>query len=112
MPWTKEQLRLKCRELGIPQRDPFGAPRFVVMGQELKRLMGLSWQHELYGDHAAKMSQALQQQKPRNADLCPCGKEHRHNIPRTIRSTYGFGFSVTYYCSNACKSRAAQQDSR
>jgi hypothetical protein len=113
MAWTKEQFRLQRRELGVPERDPFGHPRFIAMGQELKRSMELPWPHDLYRDPAAaQMSQALQQQKLRNEDLCICGKEHRQLWPRTTRSTYGHGFNVAYYCSNACKSRAAQQDSR
>ena len=111
MPWTKERLRLKRRELGTPERDPFGALRFVVMGQELKRLMEsprLDWAANLYGP--AQMSQALQQQELRSEDLCTCGKEHRRLWPRTRHSEYGHGFNVMYYCSDACKSKAVRQE--
>jgi hypothetical protein len=37
MAWTKEQLRQKRRALGIPERDPFSAPRFIAMGEEPDR---------------------------------------------------------------------------
>lgn len=96
--------------------DYDATPKALARGKELRemeQLPVLPWPRELYRDHSGlQMSQTLTQQKPRKDSLCVCGKEHRQNIPRTIRSTYGFGFSVTYYCSNACKSRAAQQDSR
>ena len=111
MPWTKVQLRLKRRELGTPERDPFAAPRFVVMGQELKWLMELPSPHDLYSNCMSwQMSQAIQQQKLRSEDLCTCGKEHRRLWPRTRHSEYGHGFNVMYYCSDACKSKAVRQE--
>ncbi len=78
------------------------------------RVPDLSWPHNLFADatNMVLMAQAMQQQTPRNDALCTCGKEHRHLVPRTVKSMYGNGFNVTYYCSNSCKSRAAQQDSR
>ena len=93
--------------------DPIYQARFRIVGELLKRLMdtpALPWPRDLYRDCTGLMAQPLQQQTPRNDALSICGKEHRQNIPRTIRSTYGHGFSVTYYCSNSCKSRAAQQE--
>jgi hypothetical protein len=98
------------------ETDGFNIPRLVAMGQEVKRLMMepvlmLPWPQNLFAQQAA-MSQTLQQLKPRTDAQCICGKEHRQLWPRTVRSTYGHGFNVTYYCSNACKTRAAQQDSR
>ena len=93
------------------ETDGFNSPRLVAMGRELKRLMELQvlpWPHNLYGP--AMMSQSLQQQKPRNEAQCICGKDHRQNIPWTRKSLYGNGFSVAYFCSSTCKSRAAREN--
>lgn len=89
------------------EHDFTALPRYRVMGEELRRMMQepLAWPADLY----SQMAQPLTQQKPRNDDLCLCGKEHRRLWPRTVRSTYGYGFNVFYYCSNACKSRAVKE---
>lgn len=114
--YWRERVQLKRIRRGLePTVDFAHAERFRVIGEELRRMMNepvpmLPWPHNLFGP--IMMSQPLQQQKPRNDALCICGKGHRQLWPRTTKSTYGHGFNVTYYCSNACKTRAAQQDSR
>jgi hypothetical protein len=55
--------------------------------------------------------QGMQHQKlPDPSTYCACGKEHRRFYPRTQRSTYGRGFNVTYFCSNACKGSVVKKD--
>jgi hypothetical protein len=118
----RAQHRRERELIGVPLRsyaDFAHNPVFVQRGNEMQAMIlepvpMLPWPLNLFADADNKVlqAQALQQQTPRNDALCICGKEHRQLYPRTVKSTYGHGFSVTYYCSNACKTRAAQQDSR
>jgi hypothetical protein len=68
----------------------------------------LPWPRDLYRDYPAAMAQPPQRQKLMADDLCPCGRAHRHLFPRTTRSTYGRGWHVAYFCSDACKGRAVR----
>jgi hypothetical protein len=108
-----EYFRRLRRALGVPERDPFSASKFVKRGFELQRLEQLSWPKNMFGDYASiseLMAEAveLSGQGADNTDSvspCGCQREHNHSLSQTIHNPYGRGFGAVYFWSNACKSK-------
>ena len=63
------------------ERDPVDAPRFKVIGEQLRTLMALpmlDWPVDLFPGSTKLMAQAMQHQKLTDpSTYCACGKEHR-----------------------------------
>jgi hypothetical protein len=116
MPMSKhdaECFRQRRRALGIPEREPFSAPKFLQRAVELRRLEQLPWPSNLLGvpvsiaELMAEAAQLSAQTDGNRGDVCPCGcrREHKHNVSQTQRNPYGRGFDVMYFWSDACKAR-------
>lgn len=113
--WRREHGMIKGRA-----HDPLPSEAELQRrGQELAALMmaplpRLNWPSDLFSQKAM-MAQALQQQSLRADDVCSweaCGRAHRQNIPMTIPSPYGHGFSVRYFCCDAHKSEHVKKHGR
>lgn len=107
-----EYFRRRRRSLGIPEREPFSAAKYVKRGLELKGLEQLPWPTDIFGDPvsiAELMAEAAELSGPRRCrdNVCPCGcrREHKNNVSQTIRSPYGHSFNVIYFWSSVCKSK-------
>ena len=108
-----EYFRQRRRAQGIPGRDPFSSGRFLQRAVELRRLEHLPWPKNLFGETAAiaelvAEAAQLSDQASANPDTaCPCGcrREHKHNVPQTLRNPYGRRFDVLYFRSEACQSK-------
>jgi hypothetical protein len=111
-----EYFRQRRRAQGIPARDPFSAPSFQQRAAELQRMEQLPWPRNLFGELASIAE--LMAESPHageNADgacSCGCRKEHKHNVPQTLRNPYGRGFDVIYFRSEACKNTWNQEGRR
>lgn len=82
------------------------------LGAELRHLGELPWPRNLFGQSATiaeLMAEAAQfrQEARFSDDLCPCGcrREHKHRVSQTLRNPYGRGYDITYFWSDACKSK-------
>jgi hypothetical protein len=104
-----EYFRQRRRAQGIPERDPFRAPRLLQRATELRSLEQLQWPKNLFGDLAsiAELMAESAHTGEHTDNVCPCGcrAEHKHNVSQTLRNPYGRGFDVTYFRSEACKNR-------
>jgi len=111
-----EYFRLRRRAQGIPERDPFCAPKFLKRATELQRLEQLRWPRNLFGELAsiAELMAESAHVSEHTDNICPCGcrSEHKQNVSQTLRSPYGRGFDVIYFRSEACKNRWNQERSR
>jgi hypothetical protein len=111
-----EYFRQRRRAQGIPERDPFSAPKFLKRAIELQRLEQLPWPRNLFGELASIAElMAESAHAGENADgacSCGCRKEHKQNVSQTLRNPYGRGFDVIYFRSEACKNRWNQERSR
>jgi hypothetical protein len=108
-----EYFRQRRRAQGIPERDPFSAPRFLQRGTKLQRLEQLPWPRNLFGDPASIVELMAESanfsENTDGACSCGCRKEHRLNVSQTLRNPYGRGFDVIYFRSEACKNRWNQE---
>jgi hypothetical protein len=93
-------------------RDPLSAPRLTQREAEPRWQEQLPWPRNLFGNSATiaeLMAEAAQfgQEAPVADGLCPCGcrREHRHRVSQTLRNSYGRGYDVIYFSSDACKSK-------
>jgi len=108
-----EYFRQRRRAHGIPEREPFSAPKFLQRAAELRRLEQLPWPSNLFGEPVsiaelmAEAAQLSEQTDENPGHVCPCGcrREHKHNVSQTVRSPHGRGFNVMYFWSDTCKSR-------
>lgn len=104
-----EYFRRRRRSQGIPERDPFSAPRFQPLANELQRLEQLPWPRNLFGEpdtiRALMAECADVAENPDDACPCGCRQEHTQNVTQALRNPYGRGFHVIYFRSEACKNR-------
>jgi hypothetical protein len=111
-----EYFRQRRRAQGIPERDPFSAPKFLQRATELQRLEQLPWPRNQFGEPASiaelTAESAHASEKADAACSCGCRKEHKQNVSQTLRNPYGRGFDVMYFRSEACKNRWNQERRR
>ena len=109
-----QYFRQRRRARGIPERNPFSAPRFLQRGTELQRLEQLPWPRNLFGEPTSiaelMAESANANEETDGACSCGCRKEHRQNVSQTLRNPYGRGFDVIYFRSEACKDRWNQEE--
>jgi hypothetical protein len=111
-----EYFRQPRRAQRIAARDPFSAPRLQQQAIQLQRLEQLPWPRNPFGD-LASIAELMAESAHvcENADSacsCECRKEHKHNMPQTLRSAYGRSFDVIHFRSEACKNRWNQERRR
>jgi hypothetical protein len=111
-----EYFRQRRRAQGIPERDPFCVPEFLQRATELQRLEQLPWPRNLFGELASIAELMAESARAgENVDgpcSCGCRKEHKQNVSQTLRNSYGRGFDVIYFRSEACKNRWNQERMR
>ncbi len=116
MAHTAEYFRARRRAQGIPERDGFDHPRFVVQGRELHWLLDaplrdLAWPHNLFGNNvtieeliahgevaAPKFGKAPDPMKCENSI---CARRHNNAVARVI-GDHG-NRRVLWYCTMACR---------
>jgi len=100
-----EYFQQRRRAQGIPERDPFCAPKFLKRATELQRLEQLPWPRNLFGELAsiAELMAESAHVSEHTDNICPCGcrSEHKQHVSQTLRSPYGRGFDVMYFRSEA-----------
>jgi hypothetical protein len=99
-----------------PALESFYAPKFLKRATELQRLEQLPWPRNQFGE-LASIAQLMSTSAPTggHADAacsCGCRREHKQNVPQTLRRRNGRGFDVIYFWSEACKGKWNQERRR
>lgn len=111
--------RARRRTQGIPERDPFTHPRFVVMGEQLQAMMALpqlDWHPALFGHDIDPRQLAAdgdyvvpKMGRIPQMDKCQCGQTHHNRVSGTKPSDYGHGHHVLWFCGQSCKDKWLRQ---